>query len=295
MSVTRRIIDFRNRPPINEYSSLFMFKMYVMAPRWPHDKERLPGFAKVADSVKMLGKEGALEQWWKDNTAAGVDAIVCNGRLTDHMGSITSERLAGFQNEFPGKFYGLAPVDLEKDPAEFVADVEHSIKDLGLIGVNIEPCYLKSGPTKVDDPKFYPLYEKLIELDVPMMVFTGPMGPDIMFANDMAAFDRVFQIYPKLKIVLGHGGYPNVMQTLGTAFKNANLYLCPDIYMFGPGGELYRNSMIYFTNQMLFGSAFPFTSVDEVVEATLKIPVSAEIMDKYLYGNAARLLKIAEE
>ena len=294
MSVTRKIIDFRNRPPINEYSSLFMFKMYVMAGRFEHDVERLPGLAKVPESVKMVGKEGGLEQWWKENDAAGIDAVVCNGRLTDHMGSITADRLANFQKDYPGRFYGLAPVDLEQDPEVFVADVEHSIKDLGLIGVNIEPCYLKSGATKVDNPKFYPLYEKLIELDVPMMVFTGPMGPDVLFANDMAAFDRVFQIYPKLKVVLGHGGYPNIMQTLGCAFKNHGLYICPDIYMFGPGGELYRNALYHFQDQMLFGTAYPFAAPDEFVEATLRLPISAKIMDKYLYGNAARLLKIEQ-
>lgn len=292
MSVTKKIIDFRNRPPINEYNSLFLYKLFVEAPRYPDAQEIIPGWAKVDPSMEMVGKDGAIEQWWKEIDAAGIDVVVANGRITDHMGSITSERLAGFQKDYPDRFYGLAPVNLDLDMDTVLLDVEYSIKVLGLKGVNIEPCYLKKGATKVDNPIFFPLYEKLIELDVPMMVFTGPMGPDVLFANDMAAFDRVLQKYPKLKVVLGHGGYPNVIETLGTAFKNPNLYVCADIYMFAPGGEIYRNALVTLQDQMIFGSAYPFVTPKEAIEETLKFPIPAEVMEKYLWGNAARLLKL---
>jgi predicted TIM-barrel fold metal-dependent hydrolase len=67
--------------------------------------------------------------------------------------------------------------------------------------------------------------------------------------------------------------------------------------MFWPNGFHYAMNLERLPEQLVFGSAFPFAAMRPIVEDTLKFPtqfnVSDGTMENYLYGNAARLLKIA--
>jgi predicted TIM-barrel fold metal-dependent hydrolase len=135
----------------------------------------------------------------------------------------------------------------------------------------------------------------MIALDAPLMVQTGAYAGLANFgaANELHRFDTVMQKFPKLKIILAHGGFPSITQALALALKHPNLFICPDCYMFWPGGQLYQQNLDMLPDQFLYGSAFPFGNIDTTLEQTLKLPVSSETMDKYLYGNAAALLKVS--
>jgi len=224
------------------------------------------------------------------------DTVVANGRLTDDRGSITAEALADLQKQYPQRFYGLAPVDLEKDPAQSAADCERAVRDLGLRGVNIEPGLRKrgSGATHVDHSDLYPIYETMSALDAPVMVynsaFAAPKQPYLV--NEAPPYDRVLGNFPKLKIILGHGGYPCVKQILELAPRRPNLFICQDIYTFWPGGHLYQRQMERLQDQFTFGTSYPFSSMADPIEQTLRFSLSCTAMEKYLWGNGARLLKM---
>lgn len=292
MSVNMKVIDFRNRPPLAAFEALFQQKQGLLVKRFANASHR--GMSAITPSMFMVGKDGAMEQWWKEIDEAGIDAVVCNGRLSDDRGSIDSKSLADIQRQYGGRFFGLASVNLEQDIHLTVEEIERDIKELGLRGINIEPCLRKKGgPAQVDNKDLFPIYEAMSALDVPVMVYTSPYaGPDLDFANNMAPYDRVLQMFPKLKLILGHGGYPNIVQVLGAAIKHPNLYICPDFYMFCPGGELYQQSLTTLQDQFIFGTSYPFCSLKEPLEDTLKLPVSQQVMEKYLWANAAHLLKI---
>jgi predicted TIM-barrel fold metal-dependent hydrolase len=50
------------------------------------------------------------------------------------------------------------------------------------------------------------------------MVYTSPFdGPTIDTANDMRPYARVLRKFPRLTLILGHGGYPRVRQTIEAA------------------------------------------------------------------------------
>jgi len=310
-----RIMDFRNRPPLPAYDNLFKIKLNkVMNPvlRWIGVQEfRIltgcirpfgnRGAKTVTPSMLMVGKPGALEQWWREIDAANIDAVVANGRFSSDRGNISAEKLIELQDQYPRRFYGLAPVDLEKAPEESAADCERAVTELGLRGVNIEPGIRKrgSGPTNVDHPDLYPIYETMSALDAPMMVYTSPFSAGgftiirhAKVMGDPAPYDRVLKKFPKLKIILGHGAYPCVKEILALARRQPNLHICPDIYAFWPGGLHYQRDIELLQDQLLYGSAFPFMSMEEPLEETLKFPVSKQAMGKYLWGNGARLLKI---
>ncbi len=308
MSKDYRILDFRNRPPLPPYRAVFDIKRNLMGTRLKRtggemwfrwlSKTVLPfgnrGAATLTPSMKMVGQPGAMEQWWREIREAGIDAVVANGRLTEDRGNIKAEELADLERQYPQRFYGLAPVNLEQDSDKVAADCEHAIRDLGLRGINIEPGLRKrGGPSHVDNPDFYPVYEVMSALDAPMMVYNSAFAaPDPYLVNNMPPYESVLRKFPKLKIILGHGGYPCVRQVIEYAPRLPNLYVCADIYMFWPGGHLYRRQIEQLQNQYIFGTSYPFSSMAEPVEQTLNFPLSESAMQKYLYGNGARLLKL---
>ena len=67
---------------------------------------------------------------------------------------------------------------------------------------------------------------------------SGPTTPDLAY-NDPLAVDVVARTFPKLPIVCCHGFYPRVADILTVAFRNENVFVSPDMYMFSPGGRLY--------------------------------------------------------
>jgi predicted TIM-barrel fold metal-dependent hydrolase len=308
MRNSQRIFDLRNRPPLAPYAQLFEIKRDLLGPplkrfgveiwfRWLTGTVSLyrnRGAATTTPSMRMVGQPGAIEQWWREIDAAGIDCVCSPGRITEDRGKIDAATLAQLQKKYPNRFYGLAPANLEQDAATTVAECEKAVRELGLRGINIEPGIRKrGGPAHVDNPNLFPIYEAMIALDVPVMVYTSAFaGPNPYFANDMAPYERVLSKFPKLKIILGHGGYPRVKQVVETAPRHPNLFICQDVYTFWPAGHLYRAQIGKLQDQYIFGTAYPFSSMAEPLEASLKLPLSASAREKYFWGNAARLHKI---
>ena len=99
-------------------------------------------------------------------------------------------------------------------------ELERCVKDLGFVGCLLNPDpYENSGtePPALSDRYWYPLYEKLCELDVPAMLHTASSKSErtpysLHFINEetIAVVDlcnsNVFKDFPGLKIIVPHGG-----------------------------------------------------------------------------------------
>jgi predicted TIM-barrel fold metal-dependent hydrolase len=160
----------------------------------------------------------------------------------------------------------------------------------------MEPGYFaapEGGTLTADHKKLYPVYETLIKLDVFLMHQSGIYAGADIGVNDWAPLDRVMQAFPQLKVVLAHGGYPRVIDALALATKHPNFYLSPDIYCHFPGGGIYVEAISMLPDQFIYASAYPLGPIKESAELALKFPLSDDVMEKYLYGNAARLLKVS--
>lgn len=123
---------------------------------------------------------------------------------------------------FPDSFRGVAGLPQYRDnsPQNCIAELERCVEGLGFIG-----CLLNPDPTEGDDlpppglgdPFWYPLYEKLVELDVPALVHSAgcchPREPyTLKFINEESVAiislleSKVFEDFPTLKLILPHGG-----------------------------------------------------------------------------------------
>jgi hypothetical protein len=96
----RKIIDFRNRPPLKPYKGLFDLKNNVLMKSHLIVKNR--GANTSSPAIEMaVDTPGAMEQWWKEIDEAGIDAVVVNGRyvgahdsphLSDRPENVCEER-----------------------------------------------------------------------------------------------------------------------------------------------------------------------------------------------------------
>jgi 4-oxalmesaconate hydratase len=105
-------------------------------------------------------------------------------------------------------------------PKNCIRELERCVKELGFIGCNLNPDpsdgYWTDPP--LTDRYWYPLYEKLVELDVPAMVHVSMScnpafhGTGAHYLNgDTTAFMQfiqadLFKDFPTLKMIIPHGG-----------------------------------------------------------------------------------------
>ncbi|MDQ6685518.1 MAG: amidohydrolase, partial [Pseudomonadota bacterium] len=105
-------------------------------------------------------------------------------------------------------------------PRNCLAELERVIGELGFIGVNLNPDPsggLWTGPP-LTDRHWYPIYEKLCELDVPAMIHVSSSctpnfphtGAHYINADTTAFMQLIqgdlFRDFPTLRLVIPHGG-----------------------------------------------------------------------------------------
>jgi predicted TIM-barrel fold metal-dependent hydrolase len=121
----------------------------------------------------------------------------------------------------PTRFAGVAGLPiLPGEPVERAfGELDRAINELGFVGVIVNPDpYEGTGnaPT-LNEPYWYPLYEKLIELDVPMQIhsagcYSGRESYSEHFITEESIAilsllrSDVFERYPELNIMISHGG-----------------------------------------------------------------------------------------
>lgn len=164
----------------------------------------------------------------------GVDITLFSpiaGAMGHHFGTqSTSERWSAETNEviyracqlYPDKFAGVCqlPQSTGVKPVNCIPELEKCIKEYGFVGCNLNPDpsggYWPDPP--MTDKYWYPLYEKLVELDVPAMIHvSGSCNPNFhgtgahYIVGDTTVFMQLvtgdlFKDFPTLKLVIPHGG-----------------------------------------------------------------------------------------
>lgn len=123
---------------------------------------------------------------------------------------------------YPENFVGACqlPQSPGVPPENCIPELERCVNELGFVGCNLNPD--PSGGHWSDPPLtdswWYPLYEKMVELDVPAMVHvSGSCNPNFHATGahylnaDTTAFMQfltsdLFKDFPTLKFVIPHGG-----------------------------------------------------------------------------------------
>ncbi len=195
--------------------------------------------------------------------------------------------------KFPQKFRGFVGLDPHKGMGA-IAELKASVNELGMHGAAVDP-YLAQ--IYANDAKYYPIYSKCCELDIPIVFTTGPatLVPNAIIDHVAPRYiDVVARDFPDLKIIISHGGYPWVNEAIIVAQRNKNVYIDLSEYEFSPMAEAYvqaANSMI--GDKILYASAHPFVDFKEALKTYESLPLKPEVRQNIMYGNAARVLGLA--
>lgn len=250
------------------------------------------GFDVMYQAFKREPSPGLspLEEFIKDMDKAGVDKAVLlpiDAETTWNY-KIPNEYIAKTVQRFPDRFVGFASVDPNKG-RKGVSELEEAIKSLQLKGLKLVPYLQEFYP---NDKKVYPLYEKAVELDIPILTHTGQTyGFPIKHCNPIY-LDDVACDFPDLKIIAAHGGWPWVDELLAVATKHNNVYM--DLSGWHPKylpKELLRYANSLLRERTLFGTDYPLL-LPSVVLPALKPLLRDKAKPKILGENAAELLSL---
>ena len=102
--------------------------------------------------------------------------------------------------------------------------------------------------------------------------------------------DRLAKQFRDVPLIVSHGFYPYVDEAIAVAFRNENVFLSPDMYMFSPGGRLYIEAANGFmADQYLFGTSYPFRAMRQSVDDLNAIGLKPDVLEKVSWRTAAGL------
>jgi 4-oxalmesaconate hydratase len=189
------------------------------------------------DELELTDDEirGSIEpQQLAFQRARGTDVVLFSptaGGMAHHNGTPETSRLwTELVNEvvhrvcglWPAHFVGVCqlPQSPGVSPANCLEELERCVTEWGFVGCNVNPDPSDgywTGPP-ITDPFWYPLYEKMVELEVPAMIHASSScnpafhGTGAHYINgDTTAIMQLiqgdlFREFPELKFVIPHAG-----------------------------------------------------------------------------------------
>ncbi len=279
------IFDLRFRPPYKGFLQLHIFA------RDPWKKR--PGQMGVSPAPSLVQK--SLPLMFEEMDRAGITkALILGRKAIPPFGNVPNEDVLAFVQEYPGRFYAAPALDPTNRTA-CLEELEQLRTHPEVKAIHIEPGWA-ARPMYADDPNLYPIYERLVELGLPVILSAAQdEGPDLSFA-DPVHHHRVARDFPTLKLIIGHGAWPYIHQVLAVAYDYPNVYLSPDMYLNIPNMpgalEFARAANYYLGDRLLFGTAYPARPLIESVQQFHELPISEEVKPKVLYNNAIQLFAI---
>ena len=147
----------------------------------------------------------------------------------------------------------------------------------------------------IDDKKWYPIYAKCVELDLPFVCTVGVPGPRVPMACQKAELiDEVCWFFPELKFVMRHGAEPWEDLAIKLMIKYPNLYYSTSA--FAP--RHYPEAIIKYANsrggdKIMYAGYFPMgMSLDAIFSQMPQVPFKDEVWPKFLRENAKRVFKL---
>jgi predicted TIM-barrel fold metal-dependent hydrolase len=235
---------------------------------------------EVADEYRSRDVLGVVLDW-DDHTVTG-------------RGWMGNDWLASLSNRFPGVLMGFGSVDPFDEKASHELD---RCGDLGLRGLKFHPTMQRFDPAA---ERFYPLWERAEALGLICLFHTGTCGigagtpgaggTKIRYSQP-GFLDSIGADFPGLTLVAAHFGWPWFMECLAIALHKSNVFI--ELSGWAPRylpAEVVQEIGKRLNAQTLFGSDYPFISLDRWFSEFDQLGLAEEAKQAILVGNASRLL-----
>jgi uncharacterized protein len=286
------IIDYASRPPTSEFSQTAA--------------THLTNYRRVYEaSEKLVPREAddaALQDYLRTYDELGTHRVVIKARdLETTFGfKIANDDVAAFCRRNAPRFIGFAGADPHKG-MDAVRELERAVKELGLIGLNLQ-CF--EHKLSANDKKMYPLYAKCVELDIPVNIHCGlnfSTRTPMSFGRPQD-LDEVLTDFPELRVCASPPGWPWCEELIAVAWRHPNLCIglvaVRPKYLVAPDsgyGALLRYGSTLLRERIIFGSAYPMMPVARSVREISELPITDEVRRQWLFDNAARFLRLEAE
>lgn len=193
------------------------------------------------DILNDVGRQFARNMGWpirsgddgvRDMDLANIDKMVLlstdSELMSARIGRPTSipfdqcnDAVARVVEQYPDRYIGFAGIDPRRGGLA-IAELERCVHDLGLRGVKLWQLH----GYFPDNLEFYPFYERVQALGVPILCHTGkgPPGTYLKYTRPVNV-STVATDFPKITFILAHMGNPWVDEATVVAQNNANVYL----------------------------------------------------------------------
>jgi predicted TIM-barrel fold metal-dependent hydrolase len=268
----RRLWD----PEMVEYIS----KYYGIEYKVKTDEEMAQDFRELDVKAIIIG--------WDAESVSGCDT------------SDTNDEVARLIKKFPDVFIGgWAMIDPWKGRAA-IKELERCVKKLGLMGLKFQQALQAFFP---NDRRFYPLYEKCAELNIPVSFHTGTTGAGagmpgghgihLKYTMPVPYIDDVAADFPELTIVMIHPAWPWHEEQIAVLLHKGNVYA--DLSGWAPKyfpEAIKREVNGRLQDKFMFGSDYPEIPPKRWLQEFESAGYKPEVMEKVLYKNARRILKL---
>jgi 4-oxalmesaconate hydratase len=154
--------------------------------------------------------------------AAGMGHHIGTAETSAEWSRVSNEIIHRICTLQPDNFIGVGqlPQSPGVRPDNCIEELERCVKSYGFVAINLNPDptggFWRDPP--LTDRWYYPVYEKLVELDVPAMVHvSASVNPNFQgtgahyIASDTTAFMQfltsdLFKDFPTLRMIIPHGG-----------------------------------------------------------------------------------------
>jgi hypothetical protein len=195
--------------------------------------------------------------------------------------------------DHPDRFFGAANVDPNRG-MEGVRELALCHERFGIKAATAFPCgYFPQ--VAINDKKFYPIYAKCVELDIPICCCVGVPGPRIpMEPQKVEYIDEVCWFFPELKFVMRHGAEPWTDLAVKLMLKWPNLYYSTSA--FAP--KHYPKAIIDYANtrgadKIMYAGYFPAgLTLERIFSDMPNVPFRDNVWPKFLRENAVKVFKL---
>lgn len=203
---------------------------------------------------------------------------------------IDYETVARWCDRHPTRFSGLAGADPTRGMAQ-LRDLERAA-ELGFVGVHAYPHWFSLPP---DAARWYPIYAKCCELDLPFML---QVGQNLIYQKNVRLpsvarpilLDQVAIDFPELTLIGIHVGTPWSDEMIAMAWKHENVHIGLDAYApkHLPANLVhYMNS--YGSEKVLFGTDWPVIDPRRAVAEMKAHNLKPAAYDNVMRANALRI------
>ena len=187
---------------------------------------------KISDDELRESVEGAQLKFQRERgtsltifspRASGMSHHIGDEGVSLEWSQVSNELIYRLTTLYPDNFIGVCqlPQSPGVNPKNCIGELERCINEFGFVGCNLnpDPSGGRWDAPPVSDRFWYPLYEKMVELDVPAMIHvSASCNPATVHTTgahyingDTTAFMQLiasdlFKDFPTLKFIIPHGG-----------------------------------------------------------------------------------------